>query len=96
MTNFRKHLYFETLPESREYLLNKCIDILGLIASLKDRQEDIRETAQSVYGVNNEGKLMASPDMVEKYKRNNATMKRLKQYYNYRLLKVANFKITAQ
>jgi hypothetical protein len=36
MDNYRKHLYFESDLESREYAINRCMSILGLIASCKD------------------------------------------------------------
>ena len=36
MDNYRKHLYFESYPESREYSINRCMSILGLIARCKD------------------------------------------------------------
>ena len=36
MENYRKHLYFESDLESREYAIDRCMRILGLIARCKD------------------------------------------------------------
>lgn len=41
-TNFQKHLYFETRPNSEEYKINACMKILEMIASLKDRNASMR------------------------------------------------------
>ncbi len=46
-SNYHAHLYFESDPSSREYKLNKCIEVLGLIARLKDR---------NTLGIGNEAK----------------------------------------
>ncbi len=37
MSQFRDHLYYEDKPESKEYQIMKCFEVLGLIARAEDR-----------------------------------------------------------
>jgi len=90
-TNYQKHLYFENLPNSKEYALNKCIGVLGIIAKLKDRNRAIAETCEQYYGRDENGKIKATDKEAGKFNRNLAAIARLKNYYNTCIEKLKKF-----
>ena len=47
MTNYRKHLWYEDDKNSREWQLQKCYNILGLVARVKDKIDDCRRFMDS-------------------------------------------------
>jgi hypothetical protein len=81
--NFTNHLHFENHPNSRVFQLDKCGKVLEMIARLKDRNIDLAETCEMLYGRNERGRIMCSESMQIKYNKNVETIKRLKSYYNY-------------
>lgn len=82
-SNYETHLYYENNPNSEEYKLNKCINVLGLIAILKDRNRNIIQVYKTFYQNDKlEGKLKKDFD------KNKEMINRLKSYYNYCLSKL--------
>ncbi len=93
MTNYQNHLYFEEIKDSKEFALDKCIKVLGLIARLKDRNQSISDMCVEAYGRSANGSILAPKYESDKYKRNLATIRRLKSYYNYCISKLEPFKL---
>jgi uncharacterized protein (DUF39 family) len=85
---FTKHLYNDTIPNTREFQLKKLNDIVGLIAKIRDRIKDIEETSKAVYGVNKDGRIQSSDSMCKKHKLYNEMIVRVKAYYNNNLSKL--------
>ncbi|MGL6284869.1 MAG: hypothetical protein ACRC2J_20875 [Microcoleaceae cyanobacterium] len=69
-TNYESHLYFEKYPKSKEYALNKCINILAMIAVLKDRNLNITLACEAVYGKNNSGAVTGTVNDVQQHQKN--------------------------
>lgn len=93
VSHYKNHLYFENNKDSKEYQLNKCISILGIISIVKDRNETIKEFCKEVYGLDANGKVLTTPDYLERYNHNLDVINRLKKYYNYCLNKVEKFNL---
>lgn len=81
LSNYQKHLYFENDVNSKEYQLNKCIVVLGLIAKVKDR---LNRKQSYGFSFNDETRT-------EEIKHNLRLIRRLFSYYNYCLTKVKTF-----
>jgi hypothetical protein len=91
-SNYQKHLYFDNTPTSKEFSLDKCIKVLGLIAILKDKNQSIINFSNEFYGKNENGMINTTEREFAKFNNNLETIKRLKSYYNYCLSKVKSFK----
>ena len=91
LTNYQNHLYFEQSPKSKEYALNKCIVVLGMIAKLKDRNVAIKDYCNKFYGTDVNGSIKAPEKEANDFERNIKMIKRLRKYYNYCLARVENF-----
>lgn len=87
-SNFKKHLYYEGFPETREYKHHRCIEILGLIAQVKDRNADILKTAEMLHGKTPKGGYLISPSEWAKYQQNLLVLKRLERMYRFDLDKL--------
>lgn len=79
--NLKKHLNFEKQENSKEFKLNRCMSILGMIAILKDRNSIIHEHTGNLFCYKNFAKLQA----------NLKTIKRLEGYFDYSLKKIDKF-----
>jgi len=90
-TYYKRHLYFEDRPDSKEYNLDKCVKVLAMIAILRDRNQSIRNMSESIYGTSSDGHIKASVEDYNKYNRNKKTIERLKRYYNYCLTRLESF-----
>lgn len=90
-THFKNHLYFETRPESQEFALERCRVVLGMIASLRDRNDSIIDFSKKFYGLNEKGNLVSSPKEVEKYLSNLKMIRRLQSYFNFCKSRINNF-----
>ena len=93
-SNYSNHLYFENNPSSREFQLDKCIKVLGMIARLKDRNQIIEDCCENFYGKSENGRIKAPETEAIKHSTNIATIKRLKSYYNYCLSNLKQFQST--
>ncbi len=90
MSYYKFHLNFESRPNSREYLLDRCIKVLAMIAKTKDRiliiETEIRKRENTreffFYPIGQYRELFESKQKV---------LSRLQQYYNYRLSLVTKF-----
>ena len=91
LSRYTKHLYNDTIEDTREFKLKKLNDTLGLIAKIKDKIIDIEETSKSVYGVNNNGIIQSTNSMCKKHKLYNEMIVRIKAYYNLNLSKLKPF-----
>lgn len=76
-TYYREHLYFENRPESREYAIDKCMRVLGMIAMVKDRILRLKGQIARMYGYSTVVKYK------DKLNNDYAILSRLEQYYNY-------------
>jgi len=90
-TYFKKHLYFESRPNSLEYKLDRCMKVLGMIAQLRDRNSHIESHSIKMYGRTDTGKIQVSESDYNNYIRNTKTIIRLKGYYNYCLSKLESY-----
>ena len=90
-TYFKKHLYFESHPNSREYKLDRCMKVLGMIAQLRDRNRRIELFNEQIYGRTDNGHLLASESDCNEYILNTKKIQRLKGYYNYCLSKLESY-----
>ena len=90
-TNFHKHLYFENKKDSREYQLNKCIKVLELISILKDKNDEIRNFSELMFGKNKDGKTITNEKELNNFNKNVEMINRLKKYYNYCISKLKPF-----
>ena len=93
-SNYSNHLRFEDRPNSKEFQLDKCIKVLGMIARLKDRNQIIEDCCENFYGKSENGRIKAPETEAIKYSTNIATIKRLKSYYNYCLSNLKQFQST--
>lgn len=91
-THYKKHLYFEGNPNSREFQLDKCIKVLAMIARLKDRNTNIINTCEFIYGKHENGRVRVTERDLLRFNRNLEMIERLKGYFNYCLSKVNKFK----
>lgn len=87
--NYENHLYFE--PYSKEYMLNRCIKILGMIAKLKDRNERLINFCEKIYGVSENGLIKSDNKRAYQYEKNKKTIRRLKSYYNNLISRLDRF-----
>ena len=92
LTNYQNHLYFEQSPKSKEYALNKCIVVLGMIAKVKDRNAAIKDYCERFHGRDVNGSIKATEKEAKDFEQNIKMIKRLRQYYNYCLARVEKFK----
>lgn len=76
-TYYSEHLYFENRPESREYAIDKCMRVLGMIAMVKDRILRLKGQIDRMYGYSTVVKYK------DKLNNDYAILSRLEQYYNY-------------
>lgn len=90
-TNYHKHLYFEKEKDSKEYAIAKCMNILGLIARVKDRNAEILENAERYGGRSHEGKLLVYRSDLDKIRFNKEVINILQRYFNNCLHKVKRF-----
>lgn len=90
-TNYQKHLYFEENTNSKEFALSRYISVLGMIAQLRDRNQAILESCETLYGRNENGKVIAPSTEVDMYDKHHAMIKRLKNYYNFCLSRLTIF-----
>lgn len=74
--NYKHHIHFSEDRNSKEYALDKCMKILGLIAQVKDRMEVVKR-----YSGTNDTRFITY----------GKTISRLKKYYNYALSNVVKF-----
>ena len=91
--NFEQHLYFENRINSREYAIDRCMKVLGMIARLKDRVEKTEIMCENLYGRNEEGVIMASNIEFKIHKRALEMIERLKKYYNFCVLRINMFEL---
>lgn len=89
---FQSHLYFEENKQSKEYAHDECMRILGLIARLKDRNNDIIEMSRKFYGCTGKGVRTTALEF-ERYEKNKYIINRLQIYYNNKITNLAKFKI---
>lgn len=91
MNHYKRHLNFEFDKSSKEYHLWKCNEILGMIARMKDRNEDLQNTCIKAYGLNGQGKPKWDIDSYNQAKWNLQIIARLQSYFNATLKKVGQF-----
>lgn len=94
LSNYYKHLHFENRPDSKEYALNRCIEVLGMIAIVKDRNLTIEQLSAELYGKSDTGNIITSEREYKRYQWNKKVIERLKRIYNYRLSLLLPFKRT--
>lgn len=90
MSHYKLHLNFENRPHSKEYLLDRCIKVLSMIAVINDKilytEIKLKDCATSdsflYYSKEQFTELLKSKKLVKA---------RLQQYYNYRLSLVTKF-----
>lgn len=82
---YQKHLKADEVLATKEYQLKKLMDILGLIAKIKDRIVNIQETSKLFYGINENGKIKTTQKEADKYIMYGEMLKRVKEYYNNQL-----------
>jgi len=90
MSHYKLHLNFESRPNSKEYLLDRCMKVLEMIAVINDKILDteikLKDCATS------DSFLYYSKDQfTELLKWKKLVKARLQQYYNYRLSLVTKF-----
>lgn len=89
-TFFQSHLYFD--ENSKEYALDECMKILGLIARVKDRNNDIIEMSRKFYGCTEKG-VRTTESEFDRYEKNKLIINRLQRYYNNKITNLVKFKI---
>ena len=90
MSYYKYHLNFENSPNSKEYLLDRCIKVLAMLAIMNDR---INDTFHKIKHYNSgKASLYYSKEYLYKFYEYQLKVKaRLEQYYNYRLSLVTKF-----
>jgi len=85
------HLYNDTVKGTREFEVKKLMDILGLIARVKDKIADVKNTSKTIYGTDIDGNILTDQRLKVLYIKNSELLKRLKQYYNNNISKLKPF-----
>ena len=88
---YRKHLKADEVIGTREYQAKKLMDILGLIAKIKDRIKNIEEVSEQFFGLTKDGKIKTTPQEALKHQNYSKMLKRVKAYYNNNLSKLKTF-----
>lgn len=89
-SNYWQHLNYENFEKSKSYKLNKCLNILAMIARLNDRKSSLVNFAKELHGTKDGILLMKKEDIIkiEQYKK---MIVRLKNYYNKNINELKKF-----
>lgn len=88
---YKMHLYNDEVKGTREYEVKKLMDILGLIARVKDKINDVKNTSKVMYGTDTDGNILTDQRLKILYIKNSEMHKRLKAYYNNNISKLKTF-----
>lgn len=88
-SHYQKHL--NPQEKSIEYAINRCMNVLAMIAKLKDRNRTIENMCEDIFGKNEDGLIIAGDIEAEKHLKNLKMIRRLKAYYNSCLSRVEGF-----
>lgn len=88
---YSKHLRNDEVVGTKEFQLKKLNDTLGLIAKIKDRLYDMQETSKTIYGTNSNGNILTNQKIHDKFIMYIEMLKRVKTYYNNKLIKLKQF-----
>lgn len=91
ISHYSKHLKDDEVLGTKEYQLKKLMDILGLIAKIKDRKKDIEDISKQLYGINENGRIKSTAEYAKKHRNYSEMLKRVKLYYNNQLSKLKQF-----
>lgn len=88
ISQYSRHLRNDNVTGTREYQIKKLMDILGLIAKIKDRIKTIEEISERFYGLTKDGKIKTTPQEALKHQNYRKILRRVKAYYNNNLSKL--------
>lgn len=91
ISHYSRHLRNDEVLGTKEYQIKKLMDILGLIAKIKDRMKNIADVSKKIFGVNENGKIKATAQDAAKYANYSEMLKRVKTYYNNNISKLKTF-----